>query len=164
MTNFPGRVPNWIGLEGVNIPSHEKIRYEYVAKNKSRTAGVIFVIDSVSIQKSLKDVAEYLYNLLADATLAKGRVPFLIVCNKQDLPNAKDIIAVEKLLEDEINTLCITKAGALAGLDSGKESVPLVKSGEKFSFADNKHHRVTFAGCSAIEENIGPVRSWLERQ
>ncbi|VDN10846.1 unnamed protein product [Dibothriocephalus latus] len=64
--------------------------------------GVIFVIDSVSIQKSLKDVAEYLYNLLADAVLAKGRVPFLIVCNKQDLPNAKDIIAVEKLLEDEM--------------------------------------------------------------
>lgn len=64
--------------------------------------GVIYVIDSTSIQKNLKDVAEYLFDLLTDASLARSRTPFLILCNKADLPDAKKVNVIEELLEMEL--------------------------------------------------------------
>ncbi len=63
------------------------------------------------------------------------------------------------------NTLCRTKADALAGLDAhtSRQNVPLVKPGEKFSFGESKLHRVTFAECTSTSTDISPLRSWLER-
>ncbi len=65
-------------------------------------SAVVYLIDSTNIQKLIKYVAEYLYNLMTDACLAKNRTPFLILCNKQDLPNAKTAVAIEKMLETEL--------------------------------------------------------------
>lgn len=44
---------------------------------------IVFVVDSVSFQKEVKDVAEFLYMLLTDAVIVKNAPPFLIACNKQ---------------------------------------------------------------------------------
>ncbi|KAH9285525.1 Signal recognition particle receptor subunit beta [Echinococcus granulosus] len=152
-------------LKIVDVPGLEKLRFECINKQRANTGGVIFVIDSTSIQNTLKDTAEYLFDLMTNATLARSRAPFLILCNKNDLPDAKDAVSIEQMLETELTTLCRTKANALAGLDGHQElRVPLVKkSGEKFLFAECKHHCVTFATCSVTSTDISPVRLWLER-
>uniref|UniRef100_A0A5K3FFH3 Signal recognition particle receptor subunit beta n=1 Tax=Mesocestoides corti TaxID=53468 RepID=A0A5K3FFH3_MESCO len=152
-------------LKIVDVPGLEKLRFECVNKYKTNTAGVIFVVDSSKIQALLKDTAEYLFNLMTDGILARNRTPFLILCNKNDVPGAKNAVAVEKMLETELTTLCRTKAGGLAALDGHNErqTVPIVRPDEAFSFAKNKLHRVTFADCSAVSTDISPVRLWLER-
>ncbi|VDD76213.1 unnamed protein product [Mesocestoides corti] len=136
-------------LKIVDVPGLEKLRFE-----------LIFVVDSSKIQALLKDTAEYLFNLMTDGILARNRTPFLILCNKNDVPGAKNAVAVEKM-----TTLCRTKAGGLAALDGHNErqTVPIVRPDEAFSFAKNKLHRVTFADCSAVSTDISPVRLWLER-
>ncbi|KAL5965770.1 Signal recognition particle receptor subunit beta [Taenia solium] len=152
-------------LRVIDVPGLKKLRFECINKQKANTSGVIFVIDSTSIKDTLKDTAEYLFDLMTDATLARSHVPFLILCNKKDLPDAKDAVSIERMLEAELTTLCRTKANALAGLDGHQEPrVPLVKkSNEEFLFAECKHHCVTFADCSATSTDISPVRLWLER-
>ena len=70
--------------------------------NIEKNSGVIFVIDSTSIRATLKDTAEYLFDLLTDATLARSRTPFLILCNKKDLTNAQDTGSVEEMLQTEL--------------------------------------------------------------
>lgn len=44
---------------------------------------VVFVVDSVAFQREMKDVAEFLYQLLTDNTILKNAPPLLIACNKQ---------------------------------------------------------------------------------
>ena len=51
---------------------------------------------------TLKDTAEYLFDLMTDPTLARSRVPFLILCNKKDLPTAKDAVSIEEMLQIEL--------------------------------------------------------------
>lgn len=43
----------------------------------------MFVVDSVSFQREMKDVAEFLYQILIDNALLKNAPPLLIACNKQ---------------------------------------------------------------------------------
>ncbi|KAM7541249.1 hypothetical protein Aperf_G00000041154 [Anoplocephala perfoliata] len=145
-------------LELVDIPGSEKLRFECINKRKANSTGVIYVLDSTSIQKDLKDVAEYLFDLMTDASLARSRAPFLILCNKTDLPDAKKMDTIEELLEMELTTLSRTKADGLASLDGNQElRVPLVKNtNEKFTFAKCRHHPVTFAECSAISSDSPP--------
>ncbi|KAM7541250.1 hypothetical protein Aperf_G00000041154 [Anoplocephala perfoliata] len=152
-------------LELVDIPGSEKLRFECINKRKANSTGVIYVLDSTSIQKDLKDVAEYLFDLMTDASLARSRAPFLILCNKTDLPDAKKMDTIEELLEMELTTLSRTKADGLASLDGNQElRVPLVKNtNEKFTFAKCRHHPVTFAECSAISSDVGVLDGMLER-
>ncbi|VDN98555.1 unnamed protein product [Rodentolepis nana] len=149
----------------IDVPGLEKLRFGFINKEKSCTAGIIYVIDSTTFQKNIKDVAEYLYDLMTDETLARSRTPFLIACNKSDLPEAKKMAAIEEHLEMELTTLSRTKAEGLASLEGHKETrVPLVKNtNEKFTFASCKHHAVTFVETSVTSEDIGQVRLWLER-
>ncbi|KAM3181849.1 hypothetical protein ACTXT7_013557 [Hymenolepis weldensis] len=149
----------------IDVPGLEKLRFGFISKEKAATAGVIYVIDSTTFQKNIKDVAEYLYDLMTDETLARSRIPFLIVCNKVDLPGAKKMDVIEEHLEMELTTLSRTKAEGLVSLEGHKETrVPLVKkANEKFTFASCNQHPVTFAEISVTSEDVGQVRLWLER-
>nr|CDS27007.1 signal recognition particle receptor subunit [Hymenolepis microstoma] len=153
------------GAHNTVTAEQEKLRFGFINKEKSGAAGIIYVIDSTTFQKNFKDVAEYLYDLMTDETLARSRTPFLIACNKTDLPGAKKMDVIEEHLEMELTTLSRTKAEGLASLEGHKETrVPLVKNtNEKFTFASCKHHPVTFVETSVISEDVGPVRLWLER-
>nr|CUU00465.1 signal recognition particle receptor subunit [Hymenolepis microstoma] len=149
---------------------HQKVQKSFVLGSSIKRSlalrkGIIYVIDSTTFQKNFKDVAEYLYDLMTDETLARSRTPFLIACNKTDLPGAKKMDVIEEHLEMELTTLSRTKAEGLASLEGHKETrVPLVKNtNEKFTFASCKHHPVTFVETSVISEDVGPVRLWLER-
>lgn len=44
---------------------------------------VVFVVDSATFQREVKDVAEFLYQVLIDSMGLKNTPSFLIACNKQ---------------------------------------------------------------------------------
>ncbi|THD20894.1 Signal recognition particle receptor B subunit 159 [Fasciola hepatica] len=169
----------WKVLSVVDIPGHEKIRYESLEKYKSNTRGFVFVVDSKNIQTELKDVAEFvaiiylnnlktglfrfLYNILTDPRVSHSGNRILIACNKQDSSSAKGCSVVRSLLEKELNTLTITRIGALAGLEQGTNVKPvtLTKPGINFTFASSRLP-VDFVECSAVSD-ISPIKEWLHR-
>lgn len=86
---------------------------------KNSTKAFVYVIDSSTVQKEIKDAAEYvdvvslerskinfsllhsfLYTLLADKALSS--VPVLVLCNKQDETMSKGQSVIEQLLEKEM--------------------------------------------------------------
>lgn len=42
----------------VDIPGHERLRIRFFDQYKSSAKGVVYVVDSVSVQKDIRDVAE----------------------------------------------------------------------------------------------------------
>ena len=44
---------------------------------------IVFVVDSAAFQREVKDVAEFLYQVLLDSIGLKNTPSFLIACNKQ---------------------------------------------------------------------------------
>ncbi|CAH8501793.1 unnamed protein product [Heterobilharzia americana] len=86
----------------VDVPGHEKVRNEIIQKYKVDTLALIFVIDSKTVQSDIKDIAEFLYNVLVDKDFIKNRAKLLIACNKQDTATAKGISVITNLLEKEL--------------------------------------------------------------
>lgn len=89
-------------LKVVDIPGHERLRGKFFDMFKNTAKGLVFVIDSGSIQKDVKDVAEYLYNCLSDSVVRKNLPSLLILCNKQDEPLAKGSAVIKSMLEKEM--------------------------------------------------------------
>lgn len=89
-------------LRIIDIPGHERLREKFFDKYKSIARGIVFVIDSVTLQKDVRDVAEYLYNILADNIVSSTTPSILILCNKQDVSLAKGPNAVKSILEKEL--------------------------------------------------------------
>jgi signal recognition particle receptor subunit beta len=95
--------------ELVDVPGHDRLRSQILEKNKqgvrydllySRShpyslhdckqclfcvSGIILVVDSVSFPQESRDVAELVYDTLADSTFTSHRVPLLLACNKQGM-------------------------------------------------------------------------------
>ncbi|KAK0085671.1 hypothetical protein PV325_004617 [Microctonus aethiopoides] len=154
-------------LKIVDIPGHERLRYKFFDKYKSNTRAVIYMIDSVNIQKDISDVAEYLYILLSDS-LMKSNIPVLILCNKQDQTMAKGCGVIKSLLEKEINLVRVTKASQLEATDSSSTSIFLGKRGKNFEFND-LNTPIEFAECSAFNKDsetsadIEQIENWLKK-
>ncbi|KAG5449811.1 Signal recognition particle receptor subunit beta [Clonorchis sinensis] len=146
----------------IDVPGHEKVRYECFGKFKCDTRASLFVIDSKNIQTELKDVAEFMYNVLTDPEIVSCRPKVLVVCNKQDCTSAKGSVVVRSLLEKELNTLMLTRTGALAGLDQTSKSVQvtLTKPGTVFTFSTSRLP-IEFAECSALSD-VSPIKIWLK--
>lgn len=109
-------------LRVIDIPGHERLRGRFFDQYKKTAKGIVFVVDSVTVQKDIRDVAEYepyfswcsdyianhffhvvnsyLYTVLADPSVSS--VPVLIACNKQDETFAKGSSVVKPLLEKEL--------------------------------------------------------------
>ena len=52
------------------------------------------VIDSDNFPREVRGVAELVYDLFTEAAVVRGRVPVLMICNKQDMALAKDSSAI----------------------------------------------------------------------
>ena len=95
----------------VDVPGIQKFRASLLEEYGRRGKAIIFMIDSVEFPKQMKDVAEYLYELLDTPTL-DGQ-PVLILCNKQDFAfRAKKAGPIETLLEKEFNVIRKTRAAS----------------------------------------------------
>ncbi|GFS27935.1 signal recognition particle receptor subunit beta-like [Elysia marginata] len=138
-------------LRVIDLPGHERLRLQMLDEHKGQARAVVFVVDSGTLQKDIKEVAEYLYTLLSDKTVSSNAPPVLVLCNKQDLTLAKGAKVVRSQLEKEINTLRITRAASLQSVgDSGSNNNSYLGRRDKdFSFSDLKPLRVDFAECSA---------------
>jgi len=153
----------------VDIPGHDRLRPQFVAKFKATARGIIFVIDSVTFQKDVKDVAEMIYVLLTDRTIAQTTPSVLIACNKHDQALAKGAKLIQTSLEKELNAARMTKSASLAATDGNSIRTFLGKRNQDFTFSDVKQFRVEFVECSAKgsrdDSSVGvkPVEEWIEK-
>jgi small GTP-binding protein len=125
----------------IDIPGHlhyHHHQHDFHAYKKS-LKGIIFVIDSTTIEKDIKHVSDYLYDILHDKYFRNQRLPLLIFCNKQDL-NKKhhNLQLICQLLEHELTRKCkkINDIGRL-----GKET---------FEFNDIKDIQIEFVEGSVL--------------
>lgn len=115
----------------LDTPGHGKLRHIALAKIASPTIrGVVFVLDS-----SLTDVrgtAEYLYDVLlalqkaarAARAARAGQKRLLVACNKSDVFTALPAGKIQKLLEEEITKMRVSRAkGILDVEDDGEGDV-----------------------------------------
>lgn len=49
---------NGLNLRVVDIPGHERLRDRFFDQYKKTAKGILFLIDSITIQKDIRDVAE----------------------------------------------------------------------------------------------------------
>lgn len=88
-------------FEVVDMPGHDRIRFRY-ADFLAITRSIVFVVDSTSLTKQIRPVAEYLYDILAKPVVQKERTPILVACNKSDLITALSVEKIKFMLETEM--------------------------------------------------------------
>lgn len=151
----------------VDIPGDERLHYKFFEKYKLTAKGIVYVIDSVTVQKNIRDVAEYLYNLLSGINEHRN-IPVLVLCNKQDQTMAKGCSVIKSLLEKEMNLLRLTKSNQLEATDASSVQVFLGKPGKDFEF-DHLNSKVEFAESSAFAEDpetpiqLEQLQAWLQK-
>ncbi|XP_039693109.1 signal recognition particle receptor subunit beta [Pteropus medius] len=98
------RVNNTRGtsLTLIDLPGHESLRLQFLERFKASARAVVFVVDSAAFQREVKDVAEFLYQVLIDSMSLKNTPSFLIACNKQDITMAKSAKLIQQQLEKEL--------------------------------------------------------------
>ncbi|KAK3863902.1 hypothetical protein Pcinc_030369 [Petrolisthes cinctipes] len=148
-----------------DIPGHERIRYTLFDKVKKLARGIIFVVDSSSIQKDVRDVAEFLYTALCDGVVQSGVRRVLVVCNKQDLTLARAAPLIQKTLEKEMNLLRETRASQLQSVgEGGNNNNYLGRQGQDFEFSHLRPIKVEFVEAVAKgNDKLGPITNWLNQ-
>jgi signal recognition particle receptor subunit beta len=123
--------------------------YLHQYQHKTTVKGIIFVIDSTSIEKDIEQVSDYLYEILCDRYFRKQRLPLLIFCNKQDLDKKHhDLQSIYQLLEYQ---LTIKRQISSSSGNLHRNIGRLGK--ETFEFDDLKDIRIEFVEGSVL--NIG---------
>ncbi|EFA10591.1 signal recognition particle receptor subunit beta [Tribolium castaneum] len=154
-------------LKIVDIPGHERLRNKFIEQYKELTRGIVFVVDSSTIQQDVRDTAEFLYNILVDSTVVRNSPNLLILCNKQDQTLAKGSNAVKSILEKELNTLRVTKSHQLASVDPKEKKIASLGAPDcDFSFACSPF-KVDFVegfGCSKNgAADIEQLKAWVAK-
>lgn len=83
------------------MPGHDRIRFRY-ADFLPVTRSIVFVVDSTTISRQIRPVAEYLYDVLAKTIVQSQRTPVLIACNKSDMITALPVEKIKVMLETEM--------------------------------------------------------------
>jgi signal recognition particle receptor subunit beta len=154
----------------VDYPGAEKLRTglfdNWLKKELPSVRGVIFVIDSGTFNRKLRDVAELLYDVLYQLKINKSlSTPLLIACSKQDNSLAKTEKAISDALEREFGLINISRAAALSSTDGRDGGKLLTFSGGDFSWTDLKMDDLNFIPTSAIETDefdLKNVREWID--
>ncbi|KAI9467957.1 MAG: signal recognition particle receptor subunit beta [Benjaminiella poitrasii] len=143
----------------VDMPGHDRIRYRYV-DFLPITRSIIFVIDSTSVSRQIRSVAEYLYDILAKPIVQKQRTPILIACNKSDMITALPIEKIKALLETEINRLRNTRTARVEQQEEDEQEAFLGYEGENFKF-DHVDNTVDFEACSVENQDMDNIKDWI---
>ncbi|KAH9495104.1 hypothetical protein Btru_018166 [Bulinus truncatus] len=148
----------------IDLPGYERQREIYFEEHKSSARGIVFVLDSATLQKEIKEVAGYLYTILSDRVISSNAPPLLILCNKQDLTFSKGANVIRSQLEKEMTTLRITRSAALKGVgDTANNNAFLGKRDKDFDFADVKPIKVEFVECSVLTPDMQQLYAWLNK-
>ncbi|KAG0300707.1 hypothetical protein BGZ98_008961 [Dissophora globulifera] len=144
----------------VDVPGHERLRFKF-SEFMPIARAVVFVVDSSTVSRQTRFLAEYLYDILSDRFAQSERIPILIACNKSDLLTSFKKERIQTLLEGEINKLRQTRSAALDTQDSeGNENTFLGFEGKDFSFQDLEND-VEFLECSAENKDIEGIKDWM---
>jgi len=162
--SFPWEVEGKPNLNLVDVPGHERIRGGIVEQFSSSARGIVYMVDSNTVSKQVRDVAEYLHSILGNSAIHKNSPPVLVVCNKQDGGLAKTAQLIQTLLEKEIEKVRVTSSHQLEGLEGETSGgVFLGKEGKGFEFKDLSCN-VTFVEGTATElDSLSGVKEWLVR-
>ncbi|XP_034483455.1 signal recognition particle receptor subunit beta [Drosophila innubila] len=146
----------------VDIPGHYRVRDKCFEIYKRNAKGIIFVVDSVTVQKDIRDVADTLYTILADSATQPCSV--LILCNKQDLTTAKSSQVIKTLLEKELHTVRDTRSRKLQSVGDDEVNKPIIlgKPGRDFEFAHISQN-VQFFESSAKDNQLNNLTDWIDR-
>ncbi|TRY79164.1 hypothetical protein TCAL_08331 [Tigriopus californicus] len=155
--SVPGRAP----LPVVDVPGHERLRVKYLEEYKNQVKAIIYVVDSSTLQKQLRDTAEYLFNIITNPIIYTKRPKIMVVCNKQDLSLAKGQNVIQKELEKEMELLRGTHSRTLQETnDQNVERVEIGQDGEEFQFR-HLPMKVEFCELSAqSSETMDSLRKW----
>jgi len=153
-----------------DLPGYDRLRVKFWDDYKNQAKGIIFVVDSLLFLSNIRDVADFLYNVLADPAISKRRVPILVACNKQDEAKAKSAKVIQNQLEKEINTIRETRRSALGSTDAGSDNADAVVIGNPdrdFKYSDLKTP-IEFVDCSSVgrdddDSNLQGVWKWLNK-
>ncbi|EDW73297.1 uncharacterized protein Dwil_GK17473 [Drosophila willistoni] len=146
----------------VDIPGHYRVRDKCFELYKRKAKGIIFVIDSVTVQKDIRDVADFLYTILSDSATQPCSV--LVLCNKQDQTTAKSAVVIKSLLEKELHTVRDTRSRKLqsVGDDEVNKPITLGKLGRDFEFAHISQN-IQFFESSAKDKELSNLTNWIDR-
>ncbi|KAH8406096.1 hypothetical protein KR215_005210 [Drosophila sulfurigaster] len=146
----------------VDIPGHYRVRDKCFELHKRNAKGIVFVVDSVSVQKDIRDVADFLYTILSDSATQPCSV--LILCNKQDQTTAKSSQVIKTLLEKELHTVRDTRSRKLQSVGDDEVNKPIVlgKPGRDFEFA-HISQQVQFVESSAKDNQLKQLTQWIDR-
>ncbi|OWF40317.1 signal recognition particle receptor subunit beta-like [Mizuhopecten yessoensis] len=151
-------------LRIVDIPGHERRRTQCLDQHKHMARGVVFLVDSGTLMKEVKEVAEYLYTFLSDSVISNNVPPILVACTKSDLTLKKGKDVIKKNLAAEMNIMRVTRSAALQQLEgAANNNTFLGKRNKDFAFEDLKPLKVDFVECSSLSGKIdlSQVESWL---
>lgn len=116
-----------LNLKLLDLPGAERLRSRYWERYRGEARHVIFIIDSTTLNKQLRDLSEYLYVLLSDGILYKNKIKFTIACNKQDLENASKKHEIKTILENELTAIKNTKTGQIGKASNEEDDDYLAK-------------------------------------
>ena len=74
---FP--VENKASVELVDVPGHERLRGQVLDTFSSSTRALVFMVDSNTVSKQIRDVAECLHSILAQKIISKNRWSLVVI-------------------------------------------------------------------------------------
>ncbi|XP_066152014.1 signal recognition particle receptor subunit beta [Euwallacea fornicatus] len=151
----------------VDLPGFHSIRQQFFEKYKDSSKGIVYVVDSVTLAKNIRDAANTLYNILIDPVIMKNKPGLLILCNKQDQTLAKGSNIIKSMLEKEMNTLRNTQLNQVKQLDSQEKITnKLGDISKDFSFS-SLYCKVEFAEACACNKsgpvNLEDLKKWIKK-
>ncbi|XP_023298210.2 signal recognition particle receptor subunit beta [Lucilia cuprina] len=151
-----------LGARLVDIPGHYRVREKCFEQYKKTAKGIIFVLDSVTIQKDIRDVADALYIMLTDSATLPCK--FAVLCNKQDLATAKSVQVIKTSLEKEMNIIRDTRSRKLqsVGDDDVNKPVYLGKQGKDFEWS-HLQQNIQFYEGSAKDGELSNLTDWMDK-
>ena len=72
-TNITVNLEDKPSINLVDIPGHERIRGSIVDQFSSSARAILYVVDSNTVAKQVKDVAEFLHNILSNKAINRNR-------------------------------------------------------------------------------------------
>lgn len=127
----------------IEVPCVSRQRHYSFQAYRTSTKAMIFVIDSSTIEKDVRQVGDYLFHILRDKHFREQRLPLLIFCNKQDLDQADhNLPTIRQLLERELT---------YRRRDHNVEDAIGRPGKETFEFSDVKDLRVEFVEGFALD-------------
>jgi len=159
---FPLAVQGKPSLNLVDVPGHERIRGGVVEQFSKSARAIVYMVDSNTVTKQVRDVAEYLHSILANTTVNKNSPPLMVMCNKQDGGLAKTAQSIQTLLEKELEKVRVTSSHQLEGLEGETSSaVFLGREGKNFEFKDLPCNVTFVEGTSTDLDSLMEVKEWL---